>query len=983
MEETLDYSNENENKKKNKIFNAIKKAFDFVLKDKLNTFILLTIILVVISLIVLIYPIYYGTFINYNTDDIAQYYAYILGFFNRIKNGSFSLYDTSLLYGASFFSSVYYIPLDIFTLFAFILSYGMPTTFAYLLSNILRAVFGSMLLFYVFSRKGFKNSVCLIISIIFFVGGTIQTELVFPVYMGVLFYAPLGMLVVDLFIDKKGKYRLLLPLFGFMTILYDFYIAYMLYAFICVYFLIEMHLKHKRFFILKKEFYKEGLIFVGLIILSLLLSAFILFPSVFYIINETARSTQNADKMIWLYGEGNTSTKVYLAHYFNQWINFFIPNNPFDLCLTPAGKYIREHASLYMTAGGMMYLGYFFFTWGRTENRLKFWVILFNILFCIPLFAMIFTFNGWPYVRWFFIPFLINLYAVAYAMNTKSYNLGTKPFQKLLSLILLALGLGTILMVLITKTDLFMHYDASDYYFYPILVTSAVFITIYIIITFLIIFLEIFRKYKGLRFIYALIPFVILAECVFSGSITFSNIGNEYYVYQSSTILDQKDQIYNYGYKETEGYRINFYTNQGKVISNTNILADKANSNSFFQSFYNANINDYFYDLYKLSKSGWSKSPIYGYGLLNSPITNTKYIIEQKDCQWLHLPDKYYKLLGEYTHEDPMYYNNTSITTRYYENTTIEPFIVYDNLFEYDRTNIDTIKFDMILLKYGYFTSPIEEDSKDKFEMIKVESKKKILESGINIKDQDDVKSDIDSYSLVNEMIYTSDGVESTVIPGYIEFDLTSSKYDKLFQHDMIYFVPTSSNYANDDGANFYFYNDESIYNPLHYNMFYPKSYEALEGDSYDYYRPTKFFMIKKTDESYSGRFYAFDFDIIDDYINEQKQYEDKYFSLDKTKMNIKFKNNDTNPKIIKTGYAYSNDWHVKTDGYEAVNIDGGFLGIIVPNNTTDIDVTLEFIPDKMSTGLKVTIVGSIIYLSITIMAFAIPVIKKKRKGLN
>ena len=985
MEQTLDCSNENVIKKENKFLAFLRKAKDFIFKDKLNTFILLTIILVAISLVIIIYPIFYGTFMNYNTDDIAQYYVFIQGFFNRIKNGSFSLYDTSLLYGVSFFSSVYYIPLDIFSAFAFILSYGMPTVFAYLLSNILRAVFGSMLIFYVFSRKGFKNSVCLLIALIFFIGGTIQTEMVFPVYMGVLFYAPLGMLVVDLFIDKKGKYRLLLPLFGFMAILYDFYIAYMLYAFICVYFLIEMHLKQKRFFLITKEFYKEGLIFVGLIVLSLLLSAFFLLPSVFYIINETARSTQNPDKSLWLFSEGNTTKEIFWAHYFNQWINFFTPNNPYNLCLNPAGKYIREHASLYMTSGAMLYLGYFFFTWGRTENRLKLWVVLFNILFCIPLFAMIFTFNGWPYVRWFFIPFLINLYAVAYAMNTKSYNLGTKPFQKILSLLLMALGLGTILVVLITNNSMFMHYDTNDYYYYPILIGSAVFISIYIVITLLLIFLEIFKKYKGLRFLYGLLPIIIFGECIYSGSITFSNIGNEYFIYQSSAILAQRNQINNYGYNESEGYRINFYTNQGKAMSNTNILADKSNPNSFFQSFFNSNISDYFHDVYRISTSGWSKSSLYGYGILNSHITNTKYLIEQKDCQWLHLPDKYYKLLGEYTHEDPNYTNNTKLVTRYYENTAIQPFIVYDNVFEYDTSSaseiINPLKFDMILLNHGYFGVPTEKKGDEKFDEIKKDTKEKITKSGITIVPQNEIISEVYSYKTVS--IYDSEKKDTTDTPGYVEFDITASKYNELFKHDAIYFVPTSSKLSEDDGSNFYFYNDNTIYNPLHYNMFYPKCYDKIEGDTYDYYRPTKFYMPEKKDATYSGKFYAFDFDYIDNYINKQNEYENKEFSLNGTKMNVKFKNNNTLTKIVKTGYAYSNDWKVLTEGYETCNIDGGFLGIIIPENTDFVDVSLEFKPDKLSTGLKVSIVGSIIYLSITIMAFAIPAIKKKRKGLN
>ena len=41
--------------------------------------------------------------------------------------------------------------------------------------------------------------------------------------------------------------------------------------------------------------------------------------------------------------------------------------------------------------------------------------------------------------------------------------------------------------------------------------------------------------------------------------------------------------------------------------------------------------------------SGWSRSCVYGYGLLDSVITNTKYIITEKDCNWVNLPEKYYK----------------------------------------------------------------------------------------------------------------------------------------------------------------------------------------------------------------------------------------------------------------------------------------------------------------------------------------------------
>ena len=54
-----------------------------------------------------------------NSDDLIQYYPYVSGFFDKIKQGNVSLYDTSLFGGVSFFSAAYYIPLDIFTFIAF------------------------------------------------------------------------------------------------------------------------------------------------------------------------------------------------------------------------------------------------------------------------------------------------------------------------------------------------------------------------------------------------------------------------------------------------------------------------------------------------------------------------------------------------------------------------------------------------------------------------------------------------------------------------------------------------------------------------------------------------------------------------------------------------------------------------------------------------------------------------------------------------
>ena len=177
------------------------RFWNYIFQNKLNTFILLTIILTLFTLYLMIYPTYFGTFINYGTDDVAEYHIYIDSLFRKIKTGTLSLYDTGLYGGTSFFSGVYYFAVDFFTVIAFILSYVMPTAVADTLSMLLRIVFGSMIIYAFFARKGFKPIVCLLISFIYFTGGVTQTELVFPVYVGVCFYAPLAMLLVDAVIE--------------------------------------------------------------------------------------------------------------------------------------------------------------------------------------------------------------------------------------------------------------------------------------------------------------------------------------------------------------------------------------------------------------------------------------------------------------------------------------------------------------------------------------------------------------------------------------------------------------------------------------------------------------------------------------------------------------------------------------------------------------------------------------------------------------
>lgn len=61
-----------------------------------------------------------------NSDDAVQYFVFEQSVFNSIKNGTFSFFDMNLGQGTSVFALEYYVPIDIFSLLKFLLSFIMP-----------------------------------------------------------------------------------------------------------------------------------------------------------------------------------------------------------------------------------------------------------------------------------------------------------------------------------------------------------------------------------------------------------------------------------------------------------------------------------------------------------------------------------------------------------------------------------------------------------------------------------------------------------------------------------------------------------------------------------------------------------------------------------------------------------------------------------------------------------------------------------------
>jgi len=85
-----------------------------------------------------------NSFYNNFSDDILQYYTIMVDFVAQIKAGTLSSFNLNNYLGASYFSDVYYIPLDIFTAITFILSYIVPTELAYSITELIKIWAGVM-----------------------------------------------------------------------------------------------------------------------------------------------------------------------------------------------------------------------------------------------------------------------------------------------------------------------------------------------------------------------------------------------------------------------------------------------------------------------------------------------------------------------------------------------------------------------------------------------------------------------------------------------------------------------------------------------------------------------------------------------------------------------------------------------------------------------------------------------------------------------
>lgn len=956
-----------------RFFGKIIKIWNAIWNSKLNTFLLLLSIVTIMTIFLTSYAAYNNGVISMRSDDILQYYPYMSGFYDKLKSGTMSLYDKSLLIGASWFSGAYYVQIDIFTFFGFLLSLFMNNYLAYTISNFLHIGFGA-LIFYIFLARKINNKAAFIGGIVMLVGGIVQAYYIFPVYLGINFYAPLGMLLIDLIVEKRKKYFFLIPIYALIVVLFDFYIAYMLLAFFCFYFVVKCHesdvfsLFGKNTIIKNKEFWLLFIKFMFFVLLGVMISLFMLLPSALYILNESSRQATETNESMWYFNKApalsfEPSALATKRHYFTQLINLYIPNAPHEFMLVTTEDYVREHASLYITSGALIYLISFFFIWGKKENRLKLWVIIINVMLLMPIFSIILALDSDPYVRWFFMPFMMNLYVACLAMDKNNFRIGVKcNYIKLIPLAVMILGAFLITYTLLTNTEYFIHYDKNDEIFKVILIPSLIFCFIYIgilLTTFIIDFK--WKESKFSNYLKYSIPLVVMFEFIFANIIIFNTIEgiSSYDYYALTSMSAQKKHLESLGYDEKDGYRINIYSNYGRGFSNLDIALGNTNFGRYFQSFYNTEINDLLKEFYGYTRESeyWNKVFNYGYNLTAAPIFNVKYVISTDS---INLPDKYYSC-------------DVKDNVKYYTLKDNNPFIVYDNYFtDFNFTGYSSYYFyKQAALLNSCYVKPIYQDR----ELITDKKTKEYYDSYETIKNYNIEATN--STSIVNELknyIYKDElkNSDSTINNEYFVYDLNNTTGNILQSYDVLNVYPDSwDDRKLNDGWMYYVIRntdeDGNITREFyqgHYNEIFSNAIIDKAGNK----RHIDELWVQRNTKTSNGKCYvcAFNFDLYDKYLENQNKYLDKEFELDGINMKIKFKNNDNNAKIIKTAFAYSPDWKIKTDGYETVLVDDSFLGIMVKDGISDVNIELRYEPAGYQTGLNIAILGLVIYFFTT-----------------
>ncbi|MDT8337071.1 MAG: YfhO family protein [Candidatus Izemoplasmatales bacterium] len=982
--------------------------------------------------IILINNSFYTNF----SDDILQYYTIMVDFIASIKGGTLSVFNLNNYFGASFFSDIYYIPLDIFTFITFGLSYIMPTEIAYSITELLKIFMGVMALAYYFHLKGMKNRTIFWMSIFYFVSGGMVSFMAFPVFLSIIFYMPLSLVVIHFFFNKK---RWMVPVFALLIVFYDFYLAYMLLAFLSFAFIIE-YFKREGFRLL--TFLKDGIIFLSLLILGVMMAGVILLPSIAFILEETYRSqaTFNA----WIVNIGSYELKLFQPEIYIRYLAKIVAEQK------PIGfygfedDYGLEHISLYITVIGFVYMCNIFFMKDRISRVYKISFLIALIFMIFPLFSYVFsgTFDK-PYTRWINLLPMIQVMALAHVFDQYGFE-KVKMKHMTITISLLLLLVGFLLYFYITKLSIDVRYAGRD-----TLTADAVLIGVSAIYLVILLIFGWLKKFTVIKW-FIWIEVIIAIGYVYSGPFSIRNkIDTFETMHNINDFLEEnleKDEFYRvyvdlsrFDVEKTNFNRITvFATNTyifhswtdaetnaiSKMLFNSNEYQSKQKMDYFgyyinhFLGYKYVLVNsednfvfddEYFTfiaseDIFSLYEINYSSSfrvfdsyfndtdsdGVYGNSLsdLNSALIRQKtflmaaiidddkdYDMSQYDLDYLDNPDN-----RTSTSLSP-YKKISSITT---ESTTG----IYDDIqrifYVYDEETLD-INFTAGAMYLKFDDSLTKIDDLDEVYMEFGDGTKQICQIYNSGLDETETNA---PYNVKCEFwkrpvkIYLEDTDNIDSGPVFKMRTERAIDFAAYLEYDL-----SNINLPSEEGMILFDMTIDKGFDKLFVVDENGNVFECLDGYYYYNSKPDKIYIFKTNSmynyyDLYNLRLRYFVEDNIDiDNILNQDNISSKYLQIKKGKINLSYVNviPSDSDQVVVIPIAYSDDWEfTSSETYDTISVSGGFLGIVVPKGATSIDINMEFVPKYLDLGFYITLGATSIYALI----FLIPIfVRKKKRG--
>lgn len=931
---------------------------------------------VILGFIAIFLFVYSDAFYTCCSDDVLQYFKMTEDFVLKLKTGNLSFYYYNNYLGASFFADTYYVPLDIFTFFTTILSFFMNFEIAFGFTEIVKLFLGTMMFAYFLKLRKFSNKSIFITSLIYMVCGYNCIMMAFSAFFSLVFYYPFAAVCLEKY--KQGK-KYLLPLCAAMLVFYNYYLGACTMLFMAVWFIFGYILDNKLVSIKEElllnnpnlnrvnsralliyigRFLKQGFICALYMALGILIACVVLLPSVSFIIND---SFPRVDTLYYKWSfdspDGFTGINA-MGQYARILAEVFTPTYSTSFYAFNC-SYITDHVSLYVTVTGFMIILYVFQLKDRESWIYKLYLIAEVIMLAIPIFYMIFSLNSAPYTRWMGMLNIFNLMIMAHIITKTDLKLQFKGLWAIIRSVLMIVCIFIVINYFTNKLfdmnffsflgnkitgkelKLVWDTDSLDEYIYDI---WCLVIAVGIIIVISIFTIDkFFRKFN-------IIPYVLAAEIVLSLCFMFVPKFTNYNLYSLTT---KKDDLNSYLSKYLENpYDGEFY----RTHLNTDICNDWIYTRNYsrtnlmlsdlriFHSFYDDETNklvELLYDKWSASNEERnSKEILNQYSMFVHQLLGTKYVVVEAD-ENCYLPMEYYKVVEGS--------NNGKYIT--YEYLNYQPFMIYDTMSYFNEVNGEKQVSPL------YFGNNI-------YHLVK----QQYLLSRLVYEGEEDLGLDIDFSKIIN-----------VVQKQYSQSD-NSIKYDLYDPNtNMIGYYLSGEDYSKTTDIpskglmNFYYYLPGQGARGVEFTgavLEYAdgRREEAFNGYAFYDEIPKILWVDNNTNIINLGD--GTEHDIIVEYcdyyeyeiyLNRMKDYSDLSLTMDNDKLHLTYNRENLGKNVVVIPISYNKDWKCNKD-YKLVSVNGGLLGIVIPEGEASIDLTLSFTPSKLNVSALVSIGGLVIF---------------------